>query len=186
MELRRFTSGFLPSSRPKRLCLLMFQNRYIFLIIESIRKNFSLEKAGRQQTIFTESYKWWDLEEGSPSQSWVRPVGSEEIDRWSCVVLGPSLVVRTAWSTKAPSEATAELWDGMLAFTDSYLPRHGDGDGSGSTGGGYYTSLTSFQSHPCICCSGPLGLCWMGHASLEALILCLFVKGQNVRLPNKI
>lgn len=34
--------------------------------------------------------------------------------------------------------------------------------------------------------SAALGLRWLGHASSTALILCLFVKGQNMRLPNKI
>lgn len=88
-------------------------------------------------------------------------------------------MVRTTLITEHHHRLLVNLCVGVLAA-------HGlDGDGSGSAGLGRLLFLGPPGSSLGLQSSAP-GLCWMGHASWAALILCLLVKGQNMRLPNKI
>lgn len=90
-----------------------------------------------------------------------------------------------AWAgparTEAPAQAAADSSHRMLA-----VPRpaaHPGGWARLHQESGYYSSFTSSQRPQGLESSGPP---LDGQASLAALILCLHVKGQNRRLPNKI
>ena len=112
-----------------------------------------------------------------------RPYGSKEIGE-AANELSLGLIVRTAYIISTfPHCCQLSLCGDAWLDMD---PGVGMVVGQAPSGWAYYSFLTSFQRHPRACRPVPLGLYQMGHASLAALILCLHVKGQNMRLPNKI
>lgn len=165
---RQFTSGllaFFQASQDVPHC--DYFKVICFLIIESIRTNFTLEKAADKRPSFLNSANGviWKR------QPW--PVLGQAL-RVRTVVQSLGLVVRTTLSLSTVTGCSRIFARGCLEPLAGHPPRSRRTDGQVTLP--WVSRLRT----------APLGLYWMGHASLTPLILCLFVKGQNMRLPNKI